>query len=288
LWLALTSKKIGCASSGLCGNTKLVEGGGEPFNHDTEYNRSVHFYLERMAGLAGAGEGTYIQGAAAACPAQLGGHCGELVPSLVVGGDNNTRAVRVGQQGDCIVQEDNTRMCGGISNLFLCDGSPGPVISLEVSTRIGQQPSLTQCIREALAQVPGVGGDKELGLGGVFRMKTGTVKAHVQPDLEVLPHKYYDNKQMKCVKDFLQFYSFPAPLLCFTCLWTKEPQTEGPTLNLRGSGEHTHFWREDDGTAGGHYHGDTDPTQVSYSGYFNLASELVRVWDAYQQREQDN
>ena len=67
---------------------------------------------------------------------------------------------------------------------------------------------------------------------------------------------------------------------------------EGPgCLNLRGSGEHTHFWRQGeegahDKTAGGHYHGDTSPEevrpdkqntlyeqdcfQVSYEGYFNL------------------
>ena len=30
----------------------------------------------------------------------------------------------------------------------------------------------------------------------------------------------------QCVKDFLQFYDFPAPLLCFTCLWTGKRQLE--------------------------------------------------------------
>ena len=54
-------------------------------------------------------------------------------------------------------------------------------------------------------------------MGGFFRMESGRVKAHVNPDLEVLPENYYDPDQMKCVKDFLQFYSFPGPLLCFTC-----------------------------------------------------------------------
>ena len=67
-------------------------------------------------------------------------------------------------------------------------------------------------------------------------METGHAKAHINPDIEVLPENYYDREKMKCVKDFLQFYNFPAPLLCFACLWTGEP-TSGPTLNLRESGE---------------------------------------------------
>ena len=100
--------------------------------------------------------------------------------------------------------------------------------------------------------------------------------------MKVLPEDYYDRDQMKCVKDFLQFYNFEAPLLCFTTLWTDEPEGkdsvynlasirsflhEGPgCLNLRGSGEHTHFWREGDQSAGGHYHGDTSPAEVRGEG----------------------
>ena len=55
--------------------------------------------------------------------------------------------------------------------------------------------------------------------------------------------------------------------MCLTCLWTGDPSEDGETLNLRGSGEHTHFWRETvdggfDRAAGGHYHGDTTPDEV--------------------------
>ena len=64
-----------------------------------------------------------------------------------------------------------------------------------------------------------------------------------------------------------KFYEFSGPLVCFTCLWTGDPSEDGETLNLRGSGEHTHFWRETvdggfDRAAGGHYHGDTTPDEV--------------------------
>ena len=110
--------------------------------------------------------------------------------------------------------------------------------------------------------------------------------------MKVLPENYYDPQQMRCIKDFLQvvgfygiwkdmeatynltpnflvfkFYEFSGPLVCFTCLWTGDPSEDGETLNLRGSGEHTHFWRETvdggfDRAAGGHYHGDTTPDEV--------------------------
>ena len=96
----------GLPAAGLGGEAKLVEGGGEPFNHDTDYNRfrylhqrindceivlifrDVHFELERMAAQAGHTQGSLVFGAAAAGLKQLGGHLGELVPCLTIGGDN--------------------------------------------------------------------------------------------------------------------------------------------------------------------------------------------------------
>merc|ERR1719334_1921486 len=40
--------KFGCAAPGLGGSPKLVESGGEPFNHDFSYNKDVYFEFERM------------------------------------------------------------------------------------------------------------------------------------------------------------------------------------------------------------------------------------------------
>merc|ERR1711892_274949 len=219
-------EEFGCAGSGLGGSAKLVEGGGEPFNHDFSYNNEVHFKLERMAQLAGHGPGSYLQGAGAACAAQLRGHLGELVPCLVVGGKNLTKAARVGVQKEAIIEEDKTLMCGGISNIYVCKGLKEKVLKVKVSSRTGQQASLTQLIRAGLKNVPGIGGDKQLGMGGVFRME---------------------------------------------------------------SGEHTHFWREKNGlefdsAAGGHYHGDITPEEASYTGYFSLAGEVVRIWDAVEEK----
>ena len=60
-------------------------------------------------------------------------------------------------------------------------------------------------IRAGLAKVPGLGGENQLGMGGVFRLlEGGSAKAHVNPDFEVLPENYYDPQQMRCIKDFLQ------------------------------------------------------------------------------------
>ena len=41
---------------------------------------------------------------------------------------------------------------------------------------------------------------------------------------QILDWDEFDTFPPQCVKDFLQFYDFPAPLLCFTCLWTGKRQ----------------------------------------------------------------
>jgi len=48
-----------------------------------------------MARLAGHQAGSFLFGAAAAGVKQLGGHIGELIPCLVLQGENKTKAVRV-------------------------------------------------------------------------------------------------------------------------------------------------------------------------------------------------
>ena len=72
-------------------------------------------------------------------------------------------------------------------------------------------------MREALNKYLPVQANKHVALAGVFRIHKGKIKSHVQPDYNDIKIKYYDPKQMKCVKDFLQFkfkriwrtYTFP-------------------------------------------------------------------------------
>ena len=69
-------------------------------------------------------------------------------------------------------------------------------------------------------------------------------------------------------------------LLLFSALWTGDPS--GGKLNLRASGEHTHFYHRDDAAQqAGHYHGDVTPEEVHYRGFFNLADQIVRFGDIY-------
>ena len=53
-------REFGLPAAGLGGSPVLLEGGGEPFNHDPAYNSSVQFQLERMARLAGHGQGSLV------------------------------------------------------------------------------------------------------------------------------------------------------------------------------------------------------------------------------------
>ena len=87
---------------------------------------------------------------------------------------------------------------------------------------------------------------------------------------------------MKCTKDFLQFYEPVGPnLQCYSVLWTGDPT--GGNLNLRESGEHTHFHSYINKMEAGHYHFDVTPNDIEYECYFNLAYEVYRVNNIYKE-----
>ena len=87
---------------------------------------------------------------------------------------------------------------------------------------------------------------------------------------------------MKCVKDFLQFYEPVGPeLQGYSILWTGDPS--GGDLNLRESGEHTHFHSYTKDNIAGHYHFDVTPEEIEYEGYFNTAGEVYRVNNIYKE-----
>ena len=89
-------------------------------------------------------------------------------------------------------------------------------------------------------------------------------------------------KLMKCTKDFLQFYEPVGPnLQCYSVLWTGDPT--GGQLDLRESGEHTHFHSYDDKKKAGHYHFDVTPNEIEYECYFNIAHEVFRVNNIYKE-----
>jgi len=271
-------REIGVASEGMGGETALLEFGGEPYAHNPQY-RGTNVSIQAMLDDSGI-ENAKVFGAAMADAAAIGGNCGEMISNADPNSANLSRVARVGNSQECIVEHYMAMTCGPIANLFVSEGAPGDVIRVDVRNRTGDQFSFTQAIRTSLESISDDG--RHIGMGGVFELVSGKVRSHVMPNYECLVDGYYDTEQEQVVKDFLQFYEHMGPgLLMFCTLWTGDPS--GGNLNLRMSGEHTHFYHSDDALQqAGHYHGDVSANDVHYRGYFNLASKIVRFGDIYE------
>ena len=268
---------FGVATDGMGGSTALIEFGGEPYAHNPTY-RGKNIDVMDMLKACGMSDAK-VFGAAMADMAAIDGNSGEMISNLDPAGPNLSRVARVGTERECIVEPYPSTVCGPIANLFVSQGQASDLIHIDVKQRTGDQISLTQCIRESLE--PLTEGHQHIGLGGVFELVQGKVRSHVMPNYDCLIDGYYDTAKEQVVKDFLQFYEHMGPdLLFFTALWTGDPS--GGDMNLRASGEHTHFYhREDAAQQAGHYHGDVTPEEVHYRGYFNLADQMVRFGDIY-------
>ena len=213
----------------------------------------------------------------------LEGHCGELVINEnLITSESKSVIARVGSNKECIAEKYTARKHGGLGNVFYTDGARGEVIKIKIKGRSGEQGSLPQAMRKALSDNLKIEGNDHLALAGVFRILKGKIKSHVQPDYADIKHEYYDPEQMKCVKDFLQFYEPVGPeLQGYSILWTGDPT--GGDLNLRESGEHTHFHSYSKENIAGHYHFDVTPEEIEYEGYFNTAEEVHRVNNIYKE-----
>ncbi len=268
---------IGVASRGMCGATALLEFGGEPYAHNPKY-RGTSVSVAEMLAASGI-DNAKVFGAAMADTAALAGNAGEMISN--VGDENLSRVARVSPDKQCISEPYLADTCGPIANLFVSEGAPGEVICIDVKKRIGDQISLTQAMRDSLSAITGP--EQHVGIGGVFQLLAGQIKSHVMPNYDCLIDGYYDVEKEQVVKDFLQFYDHMGPgLLFFTALWTGDPT--GGDLNLRVSGEHTHFYHPDTSVQqAGHYHGDVTPDEVHYRGYFKPADRIVRFGDIYEE-----
>ncbi len=280
-------RTLGCASPGIGGSTMLLEVGGEPYAHNPRY-RHVTFDMAEMACDCGQADGS-VFGAGMAYPGVLEGHCGEVIATLQAGGVNRSKVARVGRQRECIVEPYASTLHSGLSNLFVSEGRPGPVLKVSVERRTGSERSFTQALRKSLQGHPDIGaaGARQVGMGGVFVIEAGQIRSHVMPDYECIAHKYYDTEAEEVVSDFLQFYEHMGPdLLCLAVFWTGDPT--GGKLHLRESGEHTHFFHMGELNQAGHYHYDVSPDTIRYTGYFNVAAELVRIGDIYAELERQS
>ena len=271
----------GCPSEGISGNQKIIDVGGEPYMHDPKLI-GAEFDYEEISKMIGS-EKSYALGAGSGAMSCLDGHCGELVINEnLITDESKSIIARVGKNKECIAEKYTARKHGGLGNVFYTDGVRGKVIKIKIKGRSGEQGSLTQAMRKALSDNLQIKDNDHMALAGVFRILNGKIRSHVQPDYKDIKHEYYDPKQMKCVKDFLQFYEPVGPELQGYCvLWTGDPT--GGNLNLRESGEHTHFHSYTKENIAGHYHFDVTPEEIEYEGYFNTAEEVHRVNNIYKE-----
>ena len=274
-----------CPAEGINGNQKIIDVGGEPYMHDPKF-LGTEFDYEEISKKIGS-EKSYALGAGSGAMSCLKGHCGELVINEnFITDESKSIIARVGEDKKCIVEKYYARKHGGLGNIFYTDGRQGQVIKLTIKGRKGSEGSLPQAIRTALIKNLKIV-NNHLALSGVFRILKGKIRSHVQPDYKDIKHEYYDPKLMKCVKDFLQFYEPVGPeLQCYSVLWTGDPT--GGDLNLRESGEHTHFHSYNNDKDAGHYHFDVTPNEVEYEGYFNTAAEVYRVNNIYKELAKKN
>ena len=274
-------KNWGCPAEGLSGNQKIIDVGGEPYMHDKRYI-GAEFNYEEIAKLIGS-EKSYALGAGSGAMSCLEGHCGELIiDDNLITKENKSIIAKVGKNKECITEKYNGRKHGGLGNIFYSDGKKDKVLKINIKGRSGKQGSLPQAIRAVLINQLNLKNNNHIALGGIFRILKGQIRSHVQPDYEDIKHEYYYPKLMKCTKDFLQFYEPVGPnLQCYSVLWTGDP-TEGK-LNLRESGEHTHFYDFKNKSCSGHYHFDVMPDEIEYEGYFNTADAVYRVNNIYKE-----
>ena len=270
-----------CPSEGISGNQKIIDVGGEPYMHDPKFI-GAEFDYEEISKMIGS-EKSYALGAGSGAMSCLDGHCGELVINEnLITDESKSIIARVGKNKECIAEKYTARKHGGLGNVFYTDGNRGKVIKIKIKGRSGEQGSLTQAMRKALSDNLKIKDNDHIALAGVFRILNGKIRSHVQPDYKDIKHEYYDPEQMKCVKDFLQFYEPVGPELQGYCvLWTGDPT--GGNLNLRESGEHTHFHSYTKENVAGHYHFDVTPEEIEYEGYFNTAEEVHRVNNIYKE-----
>ncbi len=274
-------KQWDCPAEGLSGNQKIIDVGGEPYMHDKKLI-GAEFDYEEIAKKIGS-EKSYALGAGSGAMSCLGGHCGELVinENLIT---NESRSIiaQVDENQKCKSSKYTARKHGGLGNIYYSDGKPGKVIKIMIKGRSGNQGSLPQAMRTSLKENLSTENDNHFAVAGVFRILNGKIKSHVQPDYDTIKHEYYDPKQMKCVKDFLKFYEPIGPYFqCYSILWTGDPT--GGKLNLRESGEHTHFHSYKGTQDAGHYHFDVSPEEIEYECYFNIPEEVYRVNNIYKE-----
>ncbi|CAN8106274.1 unnamed protein product [Discula destructiva] len=262
------------AAPGLSGNPRIADVGGTANlapspDLSKKYDLltiSRHMEMSSESGLLiGAGAGPFFT---------LGLNT-ELVPNIAYGSaaggetSNCTRYAKVLNDGGVLCEKIGSRDTGFglMCNLLGCDGETGPLLHIKAKGRKGK-PNFTQAIQKAIEEVYG---KKLVSLGGVFAVRSGSIKTHVMPDFPGEPFEAPDG-----VEKWLRFYDMKAPIVCMSVLHAGDDADLGLRM------EHTHCFGvhgPDETQKGGHYHFDLDETaeMVEYEGWFNVAEVLYRI-----------
>lgn len=262
---------LGIASSGICGKTTLLDVGGVPFLLDPEW-QDVYFDLKKLLDVVERPKGNVI-GSAAAWKGRIGVNAELMTSSCSFTERNATHFSLVDKKGSCHCAIYPWMEQGPLSNMFISDGKNDNVIYIEVEGRIGSD-NLISCIRKGLTEYFKCKGEKQIGIGGVFHLEKGKVRAHVMSDFA---STCLIDGSPEVVNDWLKYYQVGPDLVFLTTMITGDPS--GGDMHLRL--EHTHFFSCKKPVIGGHYHHDTTPAIVKYTGYFMPAETVIRIRDAW-------
>lgn len=225
------------ATAGLSGNEKISDVGGQPNLFPTPRLDSKWNLLDIARAMEMESHAGGVLGAGAGPFHVVGKNC-ELVPNISweKGFKHVTNGTYFAQmeKGSPHVGKSPSLDCALMINLYGSQGDSGPVIKVTAQRRVGENKSITELMRKALATAYG---EQMVSLGGVFVVKKGTSKYHIMPDFppkEELPFK--DAKQLN---DWLTYHDFKAPIVCLSVLHSADP---GKKLGLRMEVRSSNLW----------------------------------------------
>lgn len=244
------------AAPGICGSPRLCDVGGPPYLVP-QVQRDKLYNLKDIAEEVGLPGANFI-GAGAGSSRLTGTNC-ELMPNSHLATDTIKTHFAKMKDGKPILERYMSNEFGLLANLLATEGKGGKVLKVKATGRIGDK-TFVNAIRTALAKEYG---DKPVGMGGVFIIGKGNAKLHVMPDFSATPLVTDED-----VDSWLHYYEAHAPLIMLSCFVSHDPG-----LDLRV--EHTHGFSTHN--QGGHYHYDTTPKFVEYTGMFTIAESIHRI-----------
>jgi len=293
----LRQDPFGLPFTGIGGDPRLVDIGGVPNLLDPRFHDLSFAIADIVRCTRLAEESTHECGAenndqariavlgASAADANFVGCNGELMPAEAVDIMNYPTSADAPLRSSfsatikhdaCHLQPYPHGRIGFLGNLLISRGlSASRVLKITASGHRTAS-SFMIAVRTAVAAAfP----NRAVGLGGVFTMQSGTVRAHVMPDFKTTVMEDGDE-----VNEWLRFFRFEGSEATFLTTTLTQDPTDNACLNLRL--EHTHFFNARRGI-GGHYHNgfpahdSAEKTYAKYVAYLVPARKIFRIENAF-------